>query len=393
MSNSVGIEQISFYTTNLFISLEKLATTKGIDANKYTAGLGQEKMSIITPDEDIITLAYNAVRRILNNVSNAEKEKIELLLFATESGIDNSKSASVELFNLLDLSNHCCCLEIKQACYGGTGALMLARDFVKANPKKKALVVMSDIAYYGLNTSGEPTQGCGAVAVLLSSNPKIATFNNDNVVISKLNNDFYRPTYCETPICDGHFSIKCYLSMFQDAFEEWKKRNKNSDFSHLVCHSPFTKMLDKCCKIANVDAEKNENNAIKQYNKITGNTYTASLYVGLISLLENSLQDLTNKNIALFSYGSGSVCEMFSIQILEGYKNYLLKQKHEDILKNRQELKYKDYQNLMNQFANREKQLNWQLEKLEDEKTDKNTKEKKARLIKISNGIRQYEIV
>ena len=185
VNDHIGIEQMAFYTTDKYISLDELAKHKNIDANKYTQGLGQEKMSIIMPDEDIITLAYNAVQGFWNKIKNDEKSKIELLLFSTESGIDNSKSAGIELFALLDLPKYCRCLEIRQACYGGTGALMLARDFVKANPEKKALVIMSDVAYYGLETAGEPTQGCGAVAVLVSNEPKIAVFNDDNVYLSQ----------------------------------------------------------------------------------------------------------------------------------------------------------------------------------------------------------------
>ena len=361
-----------------------------IETEKYTKGLGQEQMSIITPDEDIITLAYNAISRFWSKIPKNEKDKVGLLLFATESGVDNSKSASVELFELLNLPPRCRCLEIKQACYGGTGALMLARDFVRANPEKKALVIMSDVAYYGLETAGEPTQGCGAVAVLVSNEPKIAVFNDDNVYLSQNHSDFYRPTYCDKPIYDGHLSIKCYLSMFQDALAEWKKQNENNNtnndnFSNLIVHSPFTKMLDKCCKIAEIDVEKNENEAIKQYNKIIGNTYTASLYIGFISLLENSKQDLSNQNILLFSYGSGSVCEMFSIKVLNGYAEHLHRQQNNAMLEKRTKIDYKSYQELLRCFVERERQLNWKLQT-----NYANNTASQAKLVKIENGNRQY---
>ena len=43
-----------------------------------------------------------------------------------------------------------------------------------------------------------------------------------------------------------------------------------------------------------------------------GNTYTASLYVCLASLLEAESRMLTGRRVGLFSYGSGSCAEFFS---------------------------------------------------------------------------------
>ena len=53
------------------------------------------------------------------------------------------------------------------------------------------------------------------------------------------------------------------------------------------------------------------------YNRYVGNIYTGSLYLSLISLLEN--RDLrTGETIGLFSYGSGSVGEFYSATLVEG---------------------------------------------------------------------------
>ena len=48
-------------------------------------------------------------------------------------------------------------------------------------------------------------------------------------------------------------------------------------------------------------------------SKTLGNIYTGSLYTGLISLLETS--NLDNKNILMFSYGSGLMASMFTLHI------------------------------------------------------------------------------
>ena len=413
MTDKVGIEYIGFSTSKAVISLEELAKKKKIDISKYTKGLGQDKMSVITQKEDVITLAFEAVMDAVdvsnrNNKNDNFFDDVELLLFATESAVDNSKSSACELYGLLkekfNIKQDCRCLEVKHACYGGTGALMLAKDFVKANQNKKALVVMSDIAFYGLKTSGEPTQGCGAVAVVVSNKPNIATFCDDNVYITENKNDFYRPIFCQEPIYDGHNSIKCYLSMFQDAVKKYqeKKENKNNDrntFDYLITHQPFTKMLDKCCKEAGIDNIENENDVIKKYNRVIGNSYTASLYIGLLSLLENSNNNLANKKIAMFSYGSGAECELFGIDVIDGYKNYLNGEIHTKKLNDRKELNYREYQKCLKDFKKRETKLNWMSKKINVKNDKKDNKNKvfpefdnNIELTKICNGIRYYNI-
>lgn len=54
--------------------------------------------------------------------------------------------------------------------------------------------------------------------------------------------------------------------------------------------------------------------------KQLGNIYTGSLYNGLLSLVCDETIDLTNKQICMFSYGSGCAASMFSIRCQPEYK-------------------------------------------------------------------------
>ena len=56
----VGIDDISFYTTNFSLDLQELADNNGSNAAKYTVGIGQERMSVPGADEDVVTMAANA---------------------------------------------------------------------------------------------------------------------------------------------------------------------------------------------------------------------------------------------------------------------------------------------------------------------------------------------
>ncbi len=57
------------------------------------------------------------------------------------------------------------------ACIGAVDALHNCIDFVRLNPGKKAIVIASDIAKYDLESTGEYTQGAGAVALLVTEKP------------------------------------------------------------------------------------------------------------------------------------------------------------------------------------------------------------------------------
>src|SRR5262249_5625638 len=62
--------------------------------------------------------------------------------------------------------------EIKQACLAGVYGLKAALRYPAFDGAgRQAIVVSSDIASYQRNSSGEPTQGAGAVALLVSESP------------------------------------------------------------------------------------------------------------------------------------------------------------------------------------------------------------------------------
>ena len=85
----VGIDQISFYSPRYYIELRSIATARGLDPDTFINGLGQEKMAVPPPGEDIVTMAANAAASVMDGV---DRQAISTLIFATESGIDQSKA-------------------------------------------------------------------------------------------------------------------------------------------------------------------------------------------------------------------------------------------------------------------------------------------------------------
>ncbi|WP_151669740.1 hydroxymethylglutaryl-CoA synthase [Nitrincola schmidtii] len=350
---SVGIDEISFYTSSYYLDLRTLAEQQQTELEKYYVGIGQEKMGMAAPDEDIVTMAANAALPIIERVG---RDAIDTLLFATETGIDQSKSAGVYVHRLLDMHSNCRVVELKQACYSATAALQMACALVARKPNSKVLVIASDIARYDLGTPGEATQGCGAVAMLISQNPSILTVSPDVGNYTDDVMDFWRPNYRSTALVDGKYSTKIYLRSLKKAWEHFTEVSSLTfnDFSYFCYHLPFSRMAQKAhqhlaklnrCALTPEQIELQIAETLK-YNQLIGNSYTASIYIGLCSLLDHLKEDLAGKQIGFFSYGSGCVAEFFSGQIQPGYQDRLHTDRHQSLLAQRQEINYEEYLSL-----------------------------------------------
>ncbi|MFY0677762.1 MAG: hydroxymethylglutaryl-CoA synthase [Neptuniibacter sp.] len=347
---SVGIDEISFYTSNYFLDLRTLAEVQQIESDKYYTGIGQEKMSMAAPDEDVVTMAANAAQQVIDRVG---VDCISSLLFATETGVDQSKAAGVYVHRLLGLNSNCRVVELKQACYSATAAIQMACALVARQPEKKVLVIASDIARYDLGTSGEATQGCGAVAMLISANPRLVEIDPEVGNHTEDVMDFWRPNYRATALVDGKYSTKIYLKSLKKAWENFVDASSVAfnDFSYFCYHLPFSRMAEKAHKHlakinkAGLTLEQIEDQVedTLHYNRIIGNSYTASMYIGLSSLLENCKQNLAGKKVGFFSYGSGCVSEFFSGTVVSGYDKCLHTLNHKQMLESRQEVSYDEY--------------------------------------------------
>jgi len=350
-----GIERISFYTPRYMLPLEDLAAARGADYNKYRIGIGQEIMAVAPPDEDIVTMAASAALPLQPFFSS-----IDTILFATESSIDQSKAAGLFVHGLLGLPNRCRVIEMKQACYSATLALRMATQMVSANPNARILVLASDIARYELGSPAEPTQGAGAIAMLVSNTPDIITLDPEAGLYAEDVMDFWRPNYREEAVVEGKTSTRIYLHALQQTWQHYQEQTKRNlyDFDHCCFHTPFTNMASKAYQVLQKQQADIETHAQKEksfeeqvapslhYNRLTGNTYSASLYECLACLLDQTTLDLANKAISFFSYGSGCTAEFFSGTVSPEYKKYIFTEQHRTLLEDRTPLTVRQYEDV-----------------------------------------------
>jgi hydroxymethylglutaryl-CoA synthase len=352
---SIGIHDLSVATTQFVLPHTELASHNGTDVGKYHRGIGQRSMSVPSADEDIVTMAASAAAPI---VARHGTNRLRAVIFATETSIDQAKAAGVYVHSLLGLPSSTRVVELKQACYAATAALQFAIGLVHRDPAHQVLVIASDASKYELDSPGEATQGAAAAAMLVSADPALVRIEGPSGMFTADVMDFWRPNYRATALVDGQESISAYLQAVEGAWKDYAEQGGRAlgEFSAFCYHQPFTRMAHKAhrhlLRYCGHDTDEGEITDVidrtTAYNAVIGNSYTASMYLGLASLLD-STDDLTDQAIGLLSYGSGSVAEFFAGTIVPDYRAHLRAAAHRDAIDRRRPIGYAKYRDLHRQ--------------------------------------------
>jgi len=362
---AIGIDAIAFAVPRGYVDLADLASARGVPASKYTQGLGVLQMAVAHADEDPVTLATEAARRCLMAAGRSPAE-IGLCIVGTETAVDHSKPISSYLHGLLGLPSACRVFETKHACFGGTAGLLNAVDWLVAGSARGrcALIVCTDIARYSVGTAGEPTQGAGAVAMLISEDPRMVELEPGiSGCFSQDVHDFWRPLYRKDALVDGQFSVQCYLDALAGAYAEWQRLSESDEPLVRTCyHVPYGKMARKAhqrrCQLDGMSEEAAEKSFAEQVEPSlrvpsqVGNIYTGSLYLALLSLLYHQAAELAGKRIGLFSYGSGCAAEFFAGRVLLSAAAQIARAGVDSTLANRQRLTIPAYEELRRNDVN-----------------------------------------
>ena len=263
---AAGIDDISIYIPRLYLDAGDFAKARGLDPEKLERGLGIGQMAIVDTNQDPACLAANACLKVMQK-NKLTPDKIGRLYVATESSFDESKAMNSYVIGMLeqvygeDTFGHCGGIECKFACVSGSYALYDNTNWIRAGEAedKYALVVVSDIAKYDLGSSGEVTQGAGAIAMLLNDKPRLLSFD-PKVTSTSIKNeyDFYRPFGKETPIVHGQYSNLLYLIQVKNALIDYKRKVKKTGLiklkegetildhiDYLNMHLPYSNMGKK----------------------------------------------------------------------------------------------------------------------------------------------------
>lgn len=403
-----GIEAASIYVPHIYLPIKDLAIQRNIDPDKLEIGLGLKKMAVLDAHEDTATIAANALLKLIIDF-NINPNEIGRIYLGTESALDGAKPTATYAVQLVEsvLENqfgerpfkHTDVVDMTFACVGGVDALHNSIDYVRVNPAKKAIVISADYAKYGLESTGEYTQGAGAVAMLISNQPDLIAFDNNWGIGMESVFDFFKPhqatsnrnilnalettkseieIFSDEPVFDGQYSNECYKNRVREAYFNFKDQTNvegklYENWRYIAFHLPYAfqgkRMFSDVFALENGQDNSNDNLKIisksDEYKALIkekveptqrasseiGNMYTASIFTAFLSALQVSTdnnEDLTGKTVGFISYGSGSKSKVFQGKIGEGWKDVMNKVDLFNYLNQREAISFEQYEDLHN---------------------------------------------
>lgn len=300
------------------------------------ATTGQKAMRYPDVCEDTVTLAAEALARLLEGRSDLPLEALRFLTLGTETSVDMSKSGSSYVLGLLQRSGfplplNLASFQMQQACVGGTLGLLTVAGFLQAAGQgdDAAVVLTSDIARYKAPSTAEITQGAGASALWVCRNPGLVELDLSTVGLASRDvDDFFRPLGSTIAKVKGRYSQTCYQESLVDAFEDHCRRAGVSPADELesidafFTHVPYAnyplsamevllaKHLGRGAGEARKFLEARGFFAGLEAASQIGNLYTGSLYLNLAFSLAERVPiwgaAAAGKKVLLASYGSGN---------------------------------------------------------------------------------------
>lgn len=361
----IGIEAMDAYCGVAKVSTRMLFEERALLPSRYD-NLMMDERSVQMPWEDPVTNGVNAARRIVENLEPAERDRIELLITATESGLDYSKSIASYVHQYLGLPRTCRILEVKQACYGTTGALQLAAAFLAAglSPGAKALVIATDVNPMDAHAEyAETTTGHGAVALLVGDRPGILALDLGAYGVNSFETmDTARPRP-DLDLYNADLSLLTYLECLSDSFRAYRSRVPDADivksFDYLAMHTPFAGMVKAAHRKVMREFAPRPPAAVAEdfearvlpslgYARTVGNLCSGSVYLALAAIVDSEPASATaGAKVGLYSYGSGCASEFFSGRIVEGAAERLAGHSIGPRLSVRRPLDFQEYERVL----------------------------------------------
>ena len=363
----VGIEKIRAYPGTQSLAMEDLALARDHDPVDIHENLLVRSRSVNPLWEDPVTMAVNAANPML---TAEDRERIELVIVATESSVDQGKSMSTYAQHFLGIQPNCRNFEAKHACYGGTSAVMMAAHWVASglNGDAKALVIATDQSRMSLHEPYEYVMGAGAVAMLISNTPRVLAFEMEhNGFWTNHCFDTFRPT-SRVETGNGETSLYCYLDALEGAYAHYLSKAGSVDFDAYfkknIYHVPFggitfqahRTLLRQWRRMKKSEAVAHFESKSKPgliYNSQVGGTYSGSTFIALMGMID-SCQDLDpGDRISLFSYGSGSCGEFYSGVVGPDARELVARARVQELLDARRPMTVEEYERTeMERFEN-----------------------------------------
>jgi len=278
-----GVSGLSLWVPPFRVPLGEWSRWVGAKPDKVEAVVGRSFRVCGPGQGGVYTMAAAAVLDLIERYQ-VDPANVGFLGLGTESSTDNAAGA-VLVRGMIDealaaegkpgLARSCEVPEFKHACLGGVYGLKSATRYLMADGRgRQAIVVSADIAEYERGSTGEQTQGAGAVAMLLESEPKLFELDLAHAGSASAYRgvDFRKPMaryfvdgYAtrtqrlhDFPVFNGKYSTLCYVDATMHALDDMFRRLNGSrsaffdGLAAVVCHRPYQHMPQQAIAAAMV---------------------------------------------------------------------------------------------------------------------------------------------
>jgi len=292
--------------------VEEIAKIWGYDYGTVK-NLGMEEKSVAAVDEDSVTMGIEAARYALLR-AGIDASEIGAVYLGTESKPYAVKPGASIIAEALGVNAKHQVADLEFACRAGAEGIRIGISLVESGFAKYVLAVGSDTAQSSPGDVLEFTASSGAAAYIVGPSKEAAAIFEGAVTYSTDTPDFWRREGAPYPRHgEGFTGEPAYFNHIVNAARLLMEELglKPSDFDYAVFHQPNGTFPLKVASMIGIPREKVLAGLVTP--KI-GNTYNASMLIGLAKILEEAKP---GQRILAVSFGSGAGSDAFSIVVTD----------------------------------------------------------------------------
>jgi len=332
----VGIVSYGAYVPRYRITPTEIGRIWGIDGTAMGKGLFIHMKSVPSPDEDVITIATEAARKMMARCS-VDPRDIGALYVGSESHPYAVKPTGTVVAEAIRASPNLTVADLEFACKAGTAGIQMCMGLVGSGMVKYGVAIGADTSQGAPGDALEYSASAGGAAYLIGSKKMIAKINK-TLSYTTDTPDFWRREGSPYPSHGGRFTgepayFKHIGSAAKLMFDEMN--TKPADYKYAVFHQPNGKFPTRIAKELGFGDEQIKDGLLTPY---IGNTYSGAVPLGLASVLDVAEP---GDRIFVVAYGSGAGSDAFDITVTDEIKKFRkMGQTVADMLKDTIQLDY-----------------------------------------------------
>lgn len=314
---SIGIVGYGGYVPRYRINAENIGAVWGVDGVARGKGLGIQRKSVPSPDEDVITIAVEAGRRAMKG-SGVRGRDIGAVYVGSESHPYAVKPTATIVAEAIGAAPDLTAADYEFACKAGTAAIQTCMGLVSSNMIKYGMAIGADTSQGAPGDALEYSASAGGAAFVIGKDDLIAEINS-TVSYTTDTPDFWRREGQMYPRHAGRFTGEpayfrhinaCANKLFEIT------GTKPDDYQHAIFHQPNGKFPTRIGKSMGFTPEQLEHGLL---TPVIGNTYSGAVPLGLTNVLDHSKP---GDQIFMISYGSGAGSDGFMLTVTDKIEEY-----------------------------------------------------------------------